>query len=69
MINERVILEDNVWIGDNVTVLPGVTIGKGSIIGSNAVVSKSIPPYSIAVGIPARVIKQWNPENQRWEFV
>lgn len=67
--DKKVIIEDNVWLGDNVTVLPGVTIGKGSIIGSNAVVSKSIPPYSIAVGIPARVIKQWNPENQSWEFV
>lgn len=67
--DKKVIIEDNVWLGDNVTVLPGVTIGKGSIIGSNAVVSKSIPPYSIAVGIPARVIKQWNQENQRWEFV
>lgn len=67
--DKKVIIEDNVWLGDNVTVLPGVTIGKGSVIGSNAVVSKSIPPYSIAVGIPARVIKQWNPENQRWEFV
>lgn len=67
--DKKVIIEDNVWLGDNVTVLPGVTIGKGSIIGSNAVVSKSIPPYSIAVGIPARVIKQWKSENQKWEFV
>lgn len=67
--DKKVIIGDNVWLGDNVTVLPGVTIGKGSIIGSNAIVSKSIPPYSIAVGIPARVIKQWNPEDQRWKFI
>lgn len=64
--DKKVIIEDNVWIGDNVTVLPGVTIGKGAIIGSNAVVSKSIPPYSIAVGIPAHVIKKWNPVCKQW---
>lgn len=51
-------IEDNVWIGENVCILPGVTIGKGSIIGSNAVVTKDIPAYSVAVGIPAKVIKQ-----------
>ncbi len=53
-----VIIEDNVWIGENVVILPGVTIGKNSIIGANAVVSKSIPENSIAVGIPAKVIKK-----------
>lgn len=65
--NQKVIIGDNVWLGDNVTVLPGVTIGKGSIIGSSAVVSKSIPPYSIAVGIPAHVIKKWNSAHKQWE--
>lgn len=64
--HDEVIIEDNVWLGDGVVVLPGVTIGKGSIIGSNAVVSKSIPPYSIAVGIPAHVIKQWDSETGTW---
>lgn len=64
--HDEVIIEDNVWLGDGVVVLPGVTIGKGSIIGSNAVVSKSIPPYSIAVGISAHVIKQWDPEIGKW---
>jgi len=49
-----VIIGDNVWIGDKATILPGVTIGSGAIVGANAVVTKSIPPYSIAVGAPAR---------------
>ncbi|WZX26707.1 acyltransferase [Bacteroides ovatus] len=50
-------IASNVWIGDNVVILPGVTIGEGSIIGANAVVTKDIPPYSVAVGNPARVVK------------
>jgi acetyltransferase-like isoleucine patch superfamily enzyme len=52
-----VIIEDNVWIGEGVCIMPGVIIGRNSIIGANAVVTKSIPPFSIAVGIPARVIE------------
>lgn len=51
---------DNVWIGDKATILPGVTIGTGSIIAANAVVTKSIPPYSIAAGCPAKIIKNMN---------
>ena len=53
-----VVIEDNVWIGRNVCIMPGVTIGKYSIIGSNAVVTKDVPPYRVAVGVPARVIKE-----------
>ena len=47
----------NAWLGEKVTVLPGVTIGEGSIIGANSVVTKNIPPYSVACGSPAKVIK------------
>lgn len=52
-----VIIGDNVWIGDKATILANVKIGKGSIIGANAVVTKDVPPYSMAVGSPAKVIK------------
>lgn len=52
-----IIIEDDVWLGHGVTVTAGVRIGKGSIIGAGAVVNKDIPPYSIAVGVPAKVIK------------
>lgn len=48
---------NNVWIGDKVTILAGVTIGNGSIIGANSVVTKNIPPYGVAAGNPAKVIK------------
>lgn len=50
-------LEDNVWLGGSVVVCPGVTIGENSIIGAGAVVTRDIPANCIAVGNPARVIK------------
>ena len=50
-------IKDNVWIGDKATILPGITIGKGAIIAANAVVTKDIPDYAIAAGIPAKIVK------------
>lgn len=50
-------IEDDVWIGAGSVIVAGVTIGKGSVIGSNSVVTKDIPPYSIAAGVPAKVIR------------
>lgn len=47
---------DDVWIGDGAIILPGVRIGHGSIVGAGAVVSRDIPPESIAVGVPAKVV-------------
>lgn len=48
----------NCWLCENVVILPNVTIGKCSVIGASAVVTKDIPPYSVAVGNPARVVKR-----------
>lgn len=48
---------DDVWIGSRVVILPGVSIGDGSVIGTCAVVTKDIPPYSVAGGVPAKVLK------------
>ena len=50
-------LKGDNWIGANVTILKGVTIGEGSVIAAGAVVTKDIPPYVIAGGVPAKVIK------------
>lgn len=55
--HKPVIIKDNVWIGEKAVILKGVTIGEGSIVGCNSVVTKNIPPYSIAVGNPAKVVK------------
>lgn len=55
-----VTIEDYVWLGARALILPGVTIGEGAVVGAGAVVSKDVPPYSIVVGNPARVIKQRN---------
>lgn len=52
-----IVIEDDCWLGHGVKVLDGVTIGRGSVIGAGAVVTKDIPPFSVAVGVPARVIK------------
>lgn len=59
-------IEDNVWIGEGVCILPGVTIGKGSIIGAMSVVTKSVPDYSIAVGVPAKVVKIYDFTQEKW---
>lgn len=51
-------IETDCWIGANVTILAGVTISRGCVIGACSCVTRSLPPYSIAVGTPARVIKR-----------
>ncbi len=53
-----ILIEDDVWVGANVTILKGVTVGRGSVIGAGSVVTKSINPYSVAVGVPAREVKR-----------
>jgi acetyltransferase-like isoleucine patch superfamily enzyme len=50
-------IEDDVWIGGNVTILKNVNIGEGCVIGAGSVVTKSLPPYSICLGIPCKPFK------------
>ena len=56
-----VTISDDVWIGANAVILPGVTIGRHSVIAAGAVVTKDVPPYSVAAGVPARIIKHLTP--------
>ena len=58
LIKKGIKIYDDVWIGTNVTILDGVRIHRGSVVGGGAVVTKDIPAYSVAVGVPAKVIKR-----------
>ena len=60
-------IEDNVWIGEGVAIMPNVTIGENAIIGANSVVTRDIPKNSVAVGIPAKVIKILKKEKVSYE--
>ncbi|MEI6947133.1 acyltransferase [Paraflavisolibacter sp. H34] len=62
-------IEDNCWIGANAVITAGVTIGRHSVVAAGAVVTKSIPPYSVAVGNPARVIKKYNDATGQWDRI
>ena len=53
-----VVIEDDVWVGTGAVITKGVRIGKGSVIGANSVVTRDVPPYSIAAGAPAKVIRK-----------
>ena len=61
-----VVIGENTWLGENACIM-GASIGKHCVIGVNAVVTTDIPDYSIAVGSPARVIKQYNFNTKKWE--
>jgi len=62
----KIVIDDNVWIGANAVITAGVTIGKHTVIGAGSVVTKSIDSYCIAVGNPARVIKKFSFELNKW---
>ncbi len=64
-VNE-VSIGDGSWIGENVSII-GVTIGKNCVIGANSVVTKNIPDYCVAVGVPAKIIKKYNRNTKRWD--
>lgn len=53
----QIIIKNGAWIGANTTILKGVTIGQNSVVGAGSVVTKDIPPFSVAVGNPAKIIK------------
>jgi|WetSurMetagenome_2_1015567.scaffolds.fasta_scaffold36556_2 acetyltransferase-like isoleucine patch superfamily enzyme len=58
-----VVIDDDVWVGARAVILNGVTIGRGAIVAAGAVVTRSVPPYSISAGVPAKVVKfRWDIE-------
>jgi acetyltransferase-like isoleucine patch superfamily enzyme len=61
--SQPIVVEEDCWLGMNSVVMPGIKIGRGCVIGSNAVVTRDLPPYSVAVGAPARIVRR------RLEFV
>jgi acetyltransferase-like isoleucine patch superfamily enzyme len=69
IITAPITIEDDCWIAANAVITAGVHIGKHSVIAAGAVVTKDIPPYSIAVGNPAKILKQFNAETGNWERV
>lgn len=60
-----VIIGDGTWLGENVCVI-GAKIGKNCVIGANSVVTKDIPDYCLAVGVPAKIIKKYCKESEKW---
>ncbi len=65
----KVIIDEGTWIGTKATIIGKVHVGKHCVIGANSVVTKDIPDYSVAAGIPAKVIKRYNFDTQQWEKV
>jgi len=63
---KQVTLEEDIWIGANCVILQGVTIGKHCIVGAGSIVTHSIPPYSVAVGNPAKVVRTYDFKNEKW---
>ena len=57
LLQNKTIIENDVWIGENVCILPNVRVGHHSVIGANTVVTKDVPPYSVLAGNPAKIIK------------
>lgn len=66
-VSQPVSIGDESWLGYGSQIMPGVTIGKHCVIAAGAIVTKDIPDYSIAAGMPAKIIKQYNFETSKWE--
>lgn len=62
---KNVVIGDGAWLGENVCVI-GASVGKGSVVGANSVVNSDIPDFCIAVGSPARIVKRYCFDENRW---
>lgn len=66
---EQVYIGDETWIGANAVILPGIFIGKHCIVAAGSIVTRNVPSFSVVAGNPARIIKQYNKDNAKWERV
>ena len=66
---KQVVIGENVWIGSNAVILLGVKVGDHSVVGTGSTVVEDVPPYSVVVGNPARVVKRYNFKTEQWERV
>lgn len=64
---KKIVIEEGAWIAANSTICSGVTIGKNSVVGANSVVVSDIPDFSLAVGVPAKVVKRFNTATKVWK--
>ena len=58
IMTKEIHIKRNAWIGARVNILPGVTIGENAIVGTGSVVTKDIPDNCVAVGVPAKIVKE-----------
>jgi acetyltransferase-like isoleucine patch superfamily enzyme len=65
----EIVVEDECWIGANAVITAGVKIGRHSVVAAGSVVTKDVPPYSVAAGNPAKIIRQYNTDTAEWEKV
>ena len=65
----KITIGDDVWIGANSVIVAGITVGKHAVIAAGSIVTKDIPAYTVVGGNPAKIIKQYNPQNKEWERI
>jgi len=66
LVTAPVVIGDGCWLGEGCAILKGVTLGEGCVVGANAVVTRSAPARSMLVGVPARVVKRYDPGTGKW---
>ena len=64
---DSIVIGEDTWIGTKATIIGNIHIGKHCVIAANSVITKDIPDYSIAAGIPAKIIKRYNFKTNQWE--
>lgn len=66
-LGRSVVMEENCWVAAGAVIAGHLTVGRGSVIGANAVVTQDVPPFSVVVGHPGRIVKMYDPTTGRWE--